>query len=75
MIGDPPTWLIFGGVIAALLGGVFVGDALGREVRIMVEDERRRRASKLSDELSGDRPAALQGDVIELPHEARGNKS
>lgn len=70
MLGDPPTWLIFAGVIAALIVGVFLGDALGREVRAMLGNDR---STNRSDEPSRDEPAPF-GDVWEVPHDVRSTK-
>lgn len=70
--GDPSVWLVFAGVIAAMIGGIFVGDALGREWRAMIDDDPG--SPKRPDEPPRDGPAPY-GDVIEIPHDARSNRS
>jgi hypothetical protein len=57
-LGDPPTWLVFAGVIAAMVGGIFIGDALSREWRAMIDDDRR--AAEASGSAASRRASALR---------------
>lgn len=67
--GDSSTWLTFAAVVAAMIGGIFIGDALGREWRAMIDDDLG--PPKRPDQPPRDGPAPY-GDVIEVPHDARG---